>query len=135
MDTMANDEINERISAGRQAIGIHDPDQGTAEMEPQRVPTAVIAAGIGVALVGVGLLGWWFYRSRRRRNLIEQIRASLPDRMRDARDLGDQIRTSLPDRMRDARELSDQIRGSVPGRMRDARALRDDLMERLRKVV
>ena len=118
MGTMANDEINQRINAGRQAIGIaREAEESPEEMETQRIPTAVVAAGIGVALVGVGLLGWMFYRRRRRRTLIEQIRATLPDRVRDAREWGDQMRASMPDRMRDARDL------------------RNDLMARLRKVV
>jgi hypothetical protein len=54
----------------------------------RRVPPAVVAAGVGAAIVGLGLIGWLIYRSRRRRNLIEQLQATLPGRVSDLRDLG-----------------------------------------------
>ena len=115
---MEHDDINDRIEAGRKTIGIaQEPGLDVGETEPQGIPPAVVAAGIGVALVGVGLLGWLFYRSRRRRTLIEQLR------------------TSFPDRVRDARQLSQELYGSLPDRMRDARSMGDDLITRLRKAV
>jgi hypothetical protein len=108
MGTLADDDINERINAGRQTIEMSSEDM--EDPYAWRVPPGVIAAGVGVALVGLGVIGWMVYRSRRRRTLVEQIQAALPERLRDLRELGDV-------------------------RMRDLRDVRDDLMERLKKVV
>lgn len=108
MGTLADDDINDRINAGRQTI-----EMSREEMDDpyaMRVPPVAIVAGVGVALIGVGVLGWLLYRSRRRRTLVEQIQASLPDRLRELRELGDV-------------------------RMRDLREVRDDLLERIKKAV
>jgi hypothetical protein len=111
MTSMA-DDINEQINAGRKTIAVasEDPD----EMEPRRVPPAVIAAGVGAAVIGLGLLGWLIYRNRRRSNLIAQLRAALPSRAGDLRDrgverLGD-LRDMGMDRMSDVRSLSEEVR-------------------------
>ena len=105
MSTMADDDIKRRIDAGQRAIGIaQESERGDEEMEPRRVPAAVVAAGIGVALVGIGLIGWMVYRSRRRRGLVEQLQAALPERMSDLRDLGEGLRGQLRDRGDDLRE-------------------------------
>lgn len=109
MGTLAEDDINERINAGRQAIEMSREEE-MDDPYARRVPPGVVAAGVGVALVGLGLIGWMVYRSRRRRTLVQQIQAALPDRLRELRELGDV-------------------------RMRDLRDVRDDLLERLKKVV
>lgn len=109
MGTLAGDDINDRINAGRQTIEMSREDLDD-DMYARRVPPGVIAAGVGVALVGLGLIGWMVYRSRRRRTLVQQIQAALPDRLRELRELGDV-------------------------RMRDLRDARDELLERVRKAV
>jgi len=118
MRTMA-DDINKQISAGRKTIAIagEDPD----EMEPRRVPTAVIAAGVGAAVIGLGLLGWLIYRSRRRQNLIQQLQASLPGRVSELRELG-------VGRLGDLRDLGVE-------RMGDVRSLRDEVRRRFKKAL
>jgi hypothetical protein len=116
MGTMANDDINERIEAGRQQIEIARDE----EMEPRRVPPAVVAAGVGAAIVGLGLIGWMIYRSRRRRNLIEQLQAALPGRVSDLRELGLGLRER-------GLELGHGMRGR-------GMVLRDELRERLKKA-
>ena len=110
MSTMP-DDVNDKINSGRQTLSMSrdEPD----EMEPRRVPPAVIAAGVGAAIVGLGLLGWLLYRSRRRRTLMQQLQASLPDRVRDLHEL----------------------QASLPDRVRELRGVGDDLLERLRKAV
>lgn len=107
MSTMPEDDINARIQAGRQAIEMaRDED----EMEPRRVPPAIVAAGVGAAIVGLGLIGWMIYRSRRRRTLIEQLQATLPGRVSDLRDLG----LGLRDRGADLRdELRDRLKKAL----------------------
>jgi len=87
MGTMPDDDITARIEAGRQAIELareEEEDMGA----PRRVPPAVVAAGVGAAIVGLGLLGWLIYRNRRRRNLIAQLQATLPGRVSELRELG-----------------------------------------------
>jgi hypothetical protein len=81
---MPEDDINARIEAGRQQIEMARDE----EMEARRVPPAVIAAGVGAAVVGLGLIGWMIYRSRRRRTLVEQLQAALPSRVGELRELG-----------------------------------------------
>jgi len=113
------DDINEQIKAGRKSIAVasEDPD----EMEPRRIPPAVIAAGVGAAVIGLGLLGWLIYRSRRRRNLIRQLQASLPGRVSELRELG-------VGRLGDLRDLGVE-------RMGDVRSLRDEVRRRLQKAL
>ncbi len=118
MRTMAGD-INDQIKAGRKTIAVasEDPD----EMEPRRVPTAMIAAGVGAAVVGLGLLGWLIYRNRRRRSLIQQLQATLPGRVSELRELG-------VERLGDLRELGVE-------RMGDVRSLRDEVRRRFKKAL
>ncbi|TMD97404.1 MAG: hypothetical protein E6I72_06265 [Chloroflexi bacterium] len=107
MSTMA-DDINEQVNAGRKTIAMSTEEAD--ELEPRRVPPAVIAAGVGAAVIGLGLLGWLIYRSRRRRTLLEQLQAALPDRMSELRDLGVDWRDQLRERGVDWR---DQLRERV----------------------
>ena len=117
MSSMA-DDINEQVNAGRKTVAMATED--AEEMEPRRVPTAVIAAGVGAAVVGLGLLGWLIYRNRRKRNLVQQLQESLPGRITDLRARGVQ-------RLGDLREIGVE-------RMGDARLLRDEVRKRLAKV-
>jgi hypothetical protein len=104
MGTMPDDDINARIEAGRQAIELAREDADVDES--RRVPPAVIAAGVGAAIVGLGLIGWLIYRNRRRRNLIEQLQAALPGRVSDLRELG----LGLRDR---GYEIGQEMRGRL----------------------
>lgn len=117
MGTMPEDEINARIEAGRQTIELAVED----EMQPRRVPPAVVAAGVGAAIVGLGLIGWLIYRNRRRRNLIQQLQAALPSRVSDLREMG----VGLRDR-------SVVLGQGMRGRGAD---LRDELRSRLKKAL
>ncbi len=118
MSTMHEDEINARIDAGRQAIEMARHDEIE---EPRRVPPAVIAAGVGAAIVGIGLIGWMVYRSRRRRTLVAQLQAALPGRVSELRELG----LGLRDR---GFELGHEVRGRGAD-------LRDELRSRLKKAL
>jgi len=130
MSTMAGDEINDRVNAGRQTIEMA-PEDG-AELEPRRVPPTVVVAGIGAALLGVGLLAYLLYRNRRRRTTLEQLRAALPERMSELRHQG-------VERMGDLRELGRGRMGDLRelgrGRMGDLRDLGDELRTRLKKTL
>ena len=99
---MADDDISRRIDAGQRTIEMAREDM--EETEPRRVRRAVVAAGIGAALLGIGLIGWMLYRSRRRRNLLEQLQATLPGRVSELRDLSETLRDELRDRGGELRE-------------------------------
>jgi hypothetical protein len=118
MSTMPDDDINARVEAGRQAIELARDDE---EIEPRRVPPAVVAAGVGAAIVGLGLIGWLIYRSRRRRTLLQQVHATLPGRVSELRELG----LGLRDR---GLELGQEMRGR-------GGELRDELRSRLKKAL
>ena len=118
MNTMPEDDINARVEAGRQAIELARDEE---EAEPRRVPPAVVAAGVGAAIIGLGLIGWLIYRNRRRRTLIEQLQAALPTRVSDLKELG----AGLRDR---GLELGQEVRGRGGD-------LRDELRSRLKKAL
>jgi hypothetical protein len=118
MNTMPEDEIKTRIEAGRQAIEMAREDEME---EPRRVPPAVIAAGVGAAIVGLGLIGWMIYRSRRRRTLMAELQAALPGRVSELRELG----LGLRDR---GVELGHEMRGRGAD-------LREELRSRLKKAL
>ena len=115
MSTMADDDINDRINAGRQTIEMAGEEAD--ELEPRRIPPTVVVAGIGAALLGVGLLAWMLYRSRRRRTLVEQLQATLPGRVSDLRHMSAERIGSLRDRggerMSDLRDLGDELRARI----------------------
>ena len=84
------DEISSQIAAGRERIvksmdEMKDPDVRRAP------PAAYVAAGM-VGLLGLGVVGWMIYRSRRRQLLVQRLKDALPDKVRE-----------LPTRVRKAR--------------------------------
>ena len=63
------------------------------EMDILRVPTAVVAAGVVAAVVGVGILGWLLFRSRRRLTLVRRLQEAIPGPVREfPNELGARIR-------------------------------------------
>jgi hypothetical protein len=105
MSTMADDDINNRINAGRKPIEMSREEMEDT-LEPRRVPPGVVAAGIGAALLGVGLIAWMLYRRRQRRTLLDQLQAALPERVSDLRELG-------TERMSDLRDLTAELRARL----------------------
>jgi hypothetical protein len=116
MSTMPDDEIDDRVRAGRQAIEMAN-EEADEDLEPRRVPPQVVVAGIGAALLGVGLIAWMIYRNRRRRSMVERWRGTLPGRVSDLRSLGmDRIgglRDLGSERIGDLRDLGDELRARL----------------------
>ena len=52
------------------------------ERELPEVPPAVIAAGVVAAVVGMGIVGWLLFRSRRQ-TLVQRLQDAIPERVRD----------------------------------------------------
>ena len=84
------DEINGQIAAGRERIVRSMDDMKDVDVR-QAPPAAYIAAGM-VGLLGLGVVGWMIYRSRRRQALVQRLQDALPDKVR-----------RLPKRVRKAR--------------------------------
>lgn len=53
------------------------------EREMPEVPPAVIAAGVVAAVIGMGIVGWLLFRSRRRETFVKRLQEAIPDRVRD----------------------------------------------------
>ncbi len=80
MSTLA-EQINHQIDAGRQTI--QRSWDGMREMDVRRMPrTSLVAAGLVIGAVGVGV-AWMVYRNRRRRTLVERLQDALPEGVRD----------------------------------------------------
>ena len=81
---MLADDINDKIDAGRKTM-----DEVEAELAPddtRQMPSAGVMFGVGMAVIGLGVLGWMIYRSRRRRTLIQQLTDALPVSIDDLRE-------------------------------------------------
>jgi uncharacterized iron-regulated membrane protein len=81
---LAND-INDQIDAGRRTMEEAEAEAEMAETGRQ-MPSAGVMFGVGMAIIGLGVLGWMIYRSRRRETFVRQIAAALPASMDDLRE-------------------------------------------------
>ena len=80
MNTLT-DDIQSQINAGRQTIQRSLDDM--KEIEMPEVPPAVVAAGVVAAVVGLGIIGWMLFRSRRRQTVVQRLQETIPGRVRD----------------------------------------------------
>lgn len=80
MNTLT-DDIQSQINAGRQTIQRSLDDM--KEIEMPEVPPAVVAAGVVAAVVGLGIIGWMLFRSRRRQTMVQRLQEAIPGRVRD----------------------------------------------------
>ena len=82
--------ITDQIAAGRERIE-RSMDE-IKDLDVRRVPPAAYVAAGMVGLLGLGVVGWMIYRSRRRQSLVQRLQDALPDKVRQ-----------LPTRVRKAR--------------------------------
>ena len=75
---MLADDISDRIEAGRRTMEEAEADAHRAGPNPRQMPSAGVMFGVGMAIIGLGVLGWMIYRSRRRQTLVRQLTAALP---------------------------------------------------------
>jgi hypothetical protein len=93
MNTLSG-EIQSQIDAGRRTIERSFGDM--KDMEMPEVPPAVIAAGVVAAVVGLGIIGWMLFRSRRRPTIVQRLQDAIPGPVRD-------LPTELQSRVRRAK--------------------------------
>ena len=82
--------ITRQIAAGRERIE-RSMDE-LKDLDVRRVPPAAYVAAGMVGLLGLGVVGWMIYRSRRRQSIVQRLQDVLPDKVRQ-----------LPTRVRRAR--------------------------------
>ena len=66
-------------------------DEAEADLDTQtrQMPSPGVMFGVGMAIVGLGVLGWMIYRSRRRQTIVKQLTAAIPvDRRAEGRPRG-----------------------------------------------
>lgn len=80
MNRLAGD-IQTQINAGRRTIERSLDD--VRDIELPEVPPAVIAAGVVAAVVGLGIVGWLVFRSRRGRTIAQRLQDAIPGPVRD----------------------------------------------------
>ena len=80
MNTLA-EGIQGQINAGRRTIE-RSLDE-VKDMDMPEVPPAVVAAGVVAAVVGLGIIGWMVFRSRRRRTIVQRLQEAIPGPVRD----------------------------------------------------
>jgi hypothetical protein len=72
------DEIQGSIDAGRRTI-----ERSLDDVKEMELPPAVIAAGVVAAVVGLGIIGWMVFRSRRRPTIVQRLQDAIPGSVRD----------------------------------------------------
>lgn len=72
--------ISSQIAAGRERIE-RSMDE-IKDLDVKRLPPAAYVAAGMVGLLGLGVVGWMIYRSRRRQSLIQRLQEALPDKVR-----------------------------------------------------
>jgi hypothetical protein len=82
---MLADDINDQIDAGRRTMDEAEADLATTD-ESRQMPSAGVMFGVGMAIIGLGVLGWMIYRSRQRRTLVQQLTSAIPVSIDDLRE-------------------------------------------------
>ena len=84
---MLPSEVNEQVRRGMSRME-EGPESAMVEAddETRQMPSPGVMLGVGMAIVGLGVLGWLIYRSRRRETFLKQLRGALPISMDELRD-------------------------------------------------
>jgi len=67
---------------------MEEPESALVDVdeETRQMPSAGVMLGVGMAIIGLGVLGWMIYRSRRRQTFMKQLTDALPVSIDDLRD-------------------------------------------------
>jgi hypothetical protein len=83
---MLADEIDDEVGRGKRIREESESPLVDPEEDTRQMPSAGVMLGVGMAIVGLGLLGWLIYRSRRRQTFIQQLTEALPVSIDELRD-------------------------------------------------
>ena len=84
--SMLADDIDSQIGRGKKSTEEPESALVDSEDDARQMPSAGVMLGVGMAIVGLGVLGWMIYRSRRRQTLIKQLTEALPVSIDELRD-------------------------------------------------
>lgn len=103
---MLPNDIKEDTANGQS--GSREAEPGAREPDTRQIPSAGVMLGVGMAIVGLGVLGWVVYRRRQQsRAAVRQLAGRVPTALRDVRD---GFRQRFPDALDDVR---DQLRAQM----------------------
>ena len=83
---MLADEIDDETRRGKRSLEEPESALVDAEEDIRQMPSARVMLGVGMAIVGLGVLGWMIYRSRRRQTFMKQLTDALPVSIDELRD-------------------------------------------------
>jgi len=84
---MLADDIDEKMRRGKRSLEEESESAIVdAEEDTRQMPSAGVMLGVGMAIVGLGVLGWMIYRSRRRETFVKQLAEALPISIDELRD-------------------------------------------------
>ena len=90
--SMLADNIDEKARRGKRSLEESESAIEDPELDTRQMPSAGVMLGVGMAIVGLGVLGWMIYRSRRRQTFVKQLTDALPISIEELRDeLGSQL--------------------------------------------
>lgn len=84
---MLADDIDDQTRRGKRSL--EEPESALVDAEEEdtrQMPSAGVMLGVGMAIVGLGVLGWMIYRSRRRQTFMKQLTDALPVSIDELRD-------------------------------------------------
>ena len=83
---MLADDIDEKVRRGKRSMEESESAIEEPQTDVRQMPSAGVMLGVGMAIVGLGVLGWMIYRSRRRQTFVKQLTDALPISIDELRD-------------------------------------------------
>ena len=83
---MLADDIDEKVRRGKRSMEESESAIEDPQTDVRQMPSAGVMLGVGMAIVGLGVLGWMIYRSRRRQTFVKQLTDALPTSIDELRD-------------------------------------------------
>jgi len=83
---MLADDIDEKVRRGKRSMEESESAIEDPQADMRQMPSAGVMLGVGMAIVGLGVLGWMIYRSRRRQTFVKQLTDALPISIDELRD-------------------------------------------------
>jgi hypothetical protein len=84
--SMLAEDIDQKVRRGMRTMEESESPIVDGQEETRQMPSAGVMLGVGMAIVGLGVLGWMIYRSRRRQTFVKQLTDALPSSIDELRD-------------------------------------------------